>query len=176
MANAKAPNIDISKEVALATKALAPAAKRLEKALAGLDPAKLPAGTLVDCLYELKGLSKLLGSVTAPFDDFLPAKVKAVEDYFINTLEVGESSGVQGYSARVQVTSKPVPVVKPENWIKFWTYVAKTKQWDLLQRKVSAEAVRERWDNKRQVKFVDVFNAKSTSCTKLSTPKGGRAK
>ena len=176
MASAKAPNIDVSKEVALATKALAPAAKRLEKALASLDPAKLPAGTLVDCLYELKGLSKLLSSVTAPFDDFLPAKVKAVEDYFINTLEVGESSGVQGFQSRVQVTESPVPVVKPENWLKFWAYVAKTKQWDLLPRQVSKEAVRERWENKKQVKFVDVVHAKRVSCTKLSTPKGGRAK
>jgi hypothetical protein len=176
MPSVKAPNLDISKDVALATKALAPAAKRLEKALAMLDPAKIPTGALADALYDLKALGKLLNSITAPFDDFLPATVKTIEDYFINTLEVGESSGVQGYLARVQVTTKPVPVIKPENWIKFWTYVAKTKQWDLLQRKVSSDAVRERWDNKKQVKFVDVFNAKSTSCTKLSVPKGRNVK
>ena len=176
MPSAKAPNLDISKEVALATKALAPAAKRLEKALAGLKPEQLPTGALADALYDLKSLGKLLGSITAPFDDFLPATVKAVEDHFVNTLAVGESSGVQGFTSRVQVTESPVPVVKPENWLKFWAYVAKTKQWDLLPRQVSKDAVRERWDNKKQVKFVDVFHAKRVSCTKLSAPKGGRAK
>ena len=176
MPSAKAPNLDISREVALATKALAPAAKRLEKVLAGLDPVKLPTGALADALYDLKALGKLLSSITAPFDDFLPATVKAVEDHFVNTLAVGESSGVQGFQSRVQVTESLVPVVKPENWMKFWQYVAKTKQWDLLPRQVSKDAVRERWDNKRQVKFVDTFHAKKVSCTKLSTAKGGRAK
>ena len=167
MPSAKAPNLDISKEVALATKALAPAAKRLEKALAGLKPEQLPTGALADCLYDLKGLSKLLSSITAPFDDFLPATVKTVEDHFVNTLAVGESSGVQGFTSRVQVTESPVPVVKPENWLKFWAYVAKTKQWDLLPRKVSVDAVRERWDAKKQVPHVGAFHVKKVSCTRL---------
>jgi hypothetical protein len=172
--SAKVPNVDIAKEVALATKALEPARKRLEKALNSLNPEKLAVGSLADFLYDVKQTSKLLASITAGFDDFLPAAVKATEEHFVNTLAVGESSGVQGMTSRVQVTESPVPVVKPENWLKFWAWVAKTKQWDLLPRQVSKEAVRERWDNKKQVKFVDVFHAKRVSCTKLSVPKGGK--
>ena len=174
MANVKAPNINISKEVALATKALAPAAKRLEKALAGLDPEKLHIGALADCLYDLKGLSKLLGSITAPFDDFLPATVKTVEDHFVNTLMVGESSGVQGFTSRVQVTESAVPTLDDPQ--KFYAYVRKNNAFELLNRALNRTAIQERWDAKKQIPGVGVFHAKKVSCTKLSAPKGGRAK
>ena len=174
MASAKAPNIDISKEVALATKALAPAAKRLEKALAGLKPEQLPTGALADCLYDLKGLSKLLGSITAPFDDFLPATVKTVEDHFVNTLMVGESSGVQGFTSRVQVTESAVPTLDDPQ--KFYAYVRKNNAFELLNRALNRTAIQERWDAKKQIPGVGVFHAKKVSCTKLSAPKGGRAK
>ena len=170
----KAPNLDISREVALATKALVPAAKRLEKALAGLDPEKLPTGALADALYDLKGLSKLLSSITAPFDDFLPATVKAVEDHFVNTLAVGESSGVQGFMSRVQVTESAVPTLDDPQ--KFYAYVRKNNAFELLNRALNRAAIQERWDLKKQIPGVGVFHAKKVSCTKLSTPKGGRAK
>ena len=74
---------------------------------------------------------------------------------------------MQGARSRVQVTDSPVPVIKPKDWNKFYAYVAKTKQWELLGRKVSTEAIRERWNAKQQVKFVGVFHAKKVSCTKL---------
>ena len=171
-ANAKAPNIDIAKEVAAAAKALEPARRRLEKSLGAMRPDQVPPGALADFLYDLKQTARLLESVVKPFDDFLPGAIRATEDHFVNSLAVGEASGVQGMSSRVQVTESSVPVVKPENWLKFWAWVAKTKQWDLLPRQVSKDAVRERWDLKKQVKFVDCFHAKKVSCTKLSAPKG----
>ena len=172
MRSAKAPNLDISKEVALATKALAPAAKRLEKALAGLKPEQLPTGALADALYDLKSLGKLLGSITAPFDDFLPATVKAVEDHFVNTLAVGESSGVQGFTSRVQVTESAVPTLDDPQ--KFYAYVRKNNAFELLNRALNRAAIQERWDAKKQIPGVGVFHAKKVSCTKLSAPKGGR--
>ena len=100
----------------------------------------------------------------------MPA-VKLIEEHFINQLPVGESSGVQGYAARVQITSSPIPQVRAEDWEKFFKYVAKTGQWELLTHNLSREAVRERWDAKKQVKFVTTFNAKKVSCTKLGVRK-----
>jgi hypothetical protein len=169
MVNAKAPNIDIAKEVALATQALAPAAKRLEKALAGLDPEKLPAGALADFLYDLKQVGKLLASVTAPFDDFLPKTVKSVEDNFVNTLEVGESSGVQGFTSRVQVTESAIPTL--DNPQKFYAYVRKNNAFELLNRALNRAAIQERWDAKKQIPGIGVFHAKRVSCTKLAGKK-----
>jgi hypothetical protein len=173
---AKPPNIDIAKEVALATKALAPAVKRLEKALSGLDQEKIPAGAMADFLYDLKQVVRLLGSVTAPFDDFLPATVKTVEDSFINTLAVGEASGVQGMRSRVQISESAVPTLDDPQ--KFYAYVRKNNAFELLNRALNRAAIQERWDAKKQIPGIGIFHAKRVSCTKLSAPKakGGRAK
>jgi hypothetical protein len=168
---AKQPlTVDIVVEVQAAAKALAPAVRRLARALGGLDPAKLPSGRASDLLYALRQAAKLPAALAAPFDDLIDPAVKALEEHFVKSLTVGESSGVQGMSSRTQVTETAVPVVKPSDWEKFFAYVAKTKQWDLLSRKVSAEAVRERWDAKKPVPHVSAFHVKKVSCTKL----GGR--
>jgi hypothetical protein len=163
---AQAPKVDIVAEVGAASKALQPAVKRLTKALAKLDPAGLPVGALADLLYDLRAVSKLPKSLSAPFDDLLDPVIKAVEEHFVRTLAVGESSGVQGKKSRVQVSENVVPVV--EDWTKFYAFVAKTKSFELMNRALNRASVTERWDDKKQVPGVGKFHAKKVSCTKLS--------
>ncbi len=161
-----APKVDISTEVAAATKALLPAAKRLAKAFTGLDPKALPIGAVSDLLYDMKQVSKLLGSLSAPFSDVVDPAIKAFEEHFVQTLAVGEASGVQGKHSRSQVTESVVPAV--EDWDKFYEHIRKKKEFELLNRAVNVKAVRERWDNKKQVPGVGKFHIKKISCTKLS--------
>lgn len=170
----KAPVIDLYAEVEAATKALMPAVKRLTKATQDLDPKELPAGGVVDLLYDLRGVGKLLSTIIAPFEDVLTPAVKMLEEHFVNTLAVGESSGLQGMYSRVQITESPIPLLPPENKEAFYKYVAKTKQWDLLPSGVNRAAVLERWTNKKAVPGVGKMIVKKVSCTKLSGK--GRAK
>jgi hypothetical protein len=163
----KVPNVDISGELQVASKALAPAVKRLTKALAQLDPSTLPAGAVSDLLYDLRQTTKQAAGLAGGLDDALKPAVKALEEHFIQTLKADEASGIQGARSRVQVTDTAVPVIKPEDWPAFYAYAVKTKQFELLQHSVNAAAVRERWNNKKQVKYVSVFHAKKVSCTKL---------
>ena len=165
----KAPTCDIMAEVQTASKALAPAVKRLTKALSGLSPEKLPVGAVADLLYDLKQVARLVPALSAPFDDLLTPVIKAVEEHFVQTLAVGESSGVQGKHSRIQINDTPVPVV--EDWTKFYAYISKTKSYELLNRAVNRASVQERWDAKKRVPGVGVFHAKKVSCTKL----GGKA-
>jgi hypothetical protein len=166
----KAPDVDITKEVAAAVKALAPAVKRLEKALR-LDLKGLDLGPLADYLYDLRQAQHAVNTVTAAFDDVLPPVVKTVEEHFIQELAAGESSGVQGRRSRVQVTDTPIPQVA--DWPKFYQYIKRTGAFELLNRAVNRAAVAERWDQKKQVPGVTVFHAKKVSCTKLNG-KGGK--
>ena len=166
---AAAPNIDIVKEVQAASKALAPAAKRLAAALAKVDPAKLPVGAAADLLYDLHAVAKLVPGLNAPFDDAIAPVLKTLEEHFIETLAVGESSGVQGLHSRVQVTESVIPAV--ENWEKFYAHIKKTGSFELLNRAVNRAAVAERWDAKKQVPGVTAFHAKKVSCTKLGGKK-----
>lgn len=161
-----APSLDVTKEVQAASKALAPALKRLITTLKKFDPAALPIGALSDALYDLKQLGKQLAAVAAPFDDVLAPVVKATEEFFIQKLAVGESSGVQGKKARVQVTDSVVPIV--EDWPKFYAHIKKTGQFELLNRAPNRAAIQERWTAHKEVKGVGKFHAKKVSCTKLA--------
>ena len=172
----KAPSVDIAKEVAAAAAALAPAAKRLSAALTKLDPKKLPFGAAADLLYQLRSVIALVPNLNAPFDDVLAPAIKTLNDHFINSLPVGESSGVQGFSARVQITDNPVPVIASDGWPKLYAYIAKTKSWELLNKAINRNAVRERWDQRKQVPGVTVFHDKKVSCTKLGSAKVGPPK
>lgn len=160
------PSLTVTTEVEAAAKALAPAVKRITKSLRDLDVTKLPIGGLADLLYELRQLGKVFGTLSAPLDDLLPDTIKMVEDHFIQTLMVGDSSGVQGMKSRVQVTESVIPVVK--DWPTFYAHIKKTGEFELLNRAPNRTSIVERWDAKKQVPGIDKFHAKKVSCTKLS--------
>lgn len=165
----KAPQVELTKELQAANKALAPALKRLQKLAEGLKPKELALGAAADLLYQLRGTTSALNALTEPLAEQVAAAAKALEESFISRLEVGEASGVQGHAARVQVTDSAVPTV--ENWDLFYKHVAKTKAFELLNRAVNRKAVEERWEQKKRVPGVGVFHAKKVSCTKLNGKK-----
>ncbi len=160
------PKLELTTELTSAIKVLSPAVKRFTKALKTLDPAKVPVGALADLLYDLRQVSRTLSTLTAPFEDVVNPTIKLIEEHFVQTLSVDESSGVQGHKSRVQVTASVVPVV--EDWEKFYAHIAKTKQFELLNRAANRSSIVERWDAKKQVPGIGKFTAKKVSCTKLS--------
>jgi hypothetical protein len=97
--------------------------------------------------------------------DAIDAEGKALKEHLINTLPKSEASGVAGKLARVTVVTKPVPQVK--DWEKFYKYVKKTDQFELLQRRLSDAAVKERWDAGKQVPGVESFNVVTLSVNKI---------
>jgi hypothetical protein len=170
----KSPVIAFTTELIAAQKALAPAATRLRRALENLKPESLPIGAVSDLLYQLRGTIKLVPSLAEPFNDVLVPALKTLDDYFIATLKVGESSGVQGMSSRTQISEDIIPVVAAADWPKVYAYIKRTGSFELLNKALNRTAVRERWDAKKQVPGVGKFIAKKVSCTKLSG-KGGAA-
>lgn len=166
MAMSQQLKLDISTEVAAAQKALSPAVKRLTKVLGTLNLAKLPVGVVADALYDLKQLSKVIGVLTAPFDDLVLPSVKTAEEHFVATLAVGESSGVQGAKSRIQINENTIPVIN--DWPAFYKHIAKTKEFELLNKAPNRLAIQERWDVKKNVPGVGKFIAKKVSVTKLT--------
>lgn len=162
---AASPKVDIQAEIAAATKVLSPAVKRLTKALAKFDPKCMPVGALADLLYELRQVAKLPVALADPFNDVLAPTIKLIEEYFIQTLMVGESSGVQGKRSRVQITDPVIPVA--DDWSKIYAYIVKKKAFELLNRALNKAAIQERWDAKQQIPGIKPFRIKKVSCTKL---------
>lgn len=160
------PTLDLSGELEAAAKALAPALVKLKRHLKRFeDLSVLPVGAVADQLKQLRDLAKLMGDITSPASELIGPANKNIEEYFINTLSVGESSGVQGLVARVQITESAVPT--PENWDEIYRHVGKTKDYAILGRALNREHIRELWDDKKQVPGVGVFHAKKVSVTRL---------
>lgn len=96
--------------------------------------------------------------------DELARAEAALREYIINNMPKTDT-GASGKLARVSILTKQVPQVK--DWDKFYAYVKKTGQFELLQRRLSDAAIRERWDNGAQVPGVEPFGAVVVSLHKI---------
>lgn len=97
--------------------------------------------------------------------DKVAAEEAALKEHIINTLPKSEASGVAGKLARVAVVTKQVPQVK--DWDAFYKYVKRTGQFDLLQRRLSEVAIKERWDAGKEVPGVEHFTVVTVSINKI---------
>lgn len=97
--------------------------------------------------------------------DAIAAEEKALREHIINTLPKSEASGVAGKVARVTVVTKEVPQVK--DWDLFYKYIKKTGQFDLMQRRLTDGAIKERWENGKEVPGVEHFQAVTISMNKV---------
>lgn len=146
---------------------LEPIVKKLKPKVESFDPKTVLAGTLADYLYGLRTQrSALGGGALAALQELLGQLAKKIEDEFVSSLEVGESSGVQGFVGRVQITDSIVPTIEDPEAL--FAHIKKTGEFDLLNRQLNREAVRSRWDDKKRIPGVGKFVAKKVSCTKLS--------
>ena len=117
-------------------------------------------GACADKLYEVR--QKRL-AMQKEIDE-VEAEEKALKEHIINNLPKSDS-GAAGKVARVSVVTKDVPQVK--DWDAFYKYVSRTKSFDLLQRRLSDAAVKERWENKNDIPGVEAFTVVSVSLNKV---------
>lgn len=123
---------------------------------------KLPKtmGACADLLYEIKNQRSLAQKVV----DDLQAQESLVREHIINNLPKSDT-GASGKMARVSVTTKIVPRI--DDWTKFYAHVKKTGEFELLQKRLSDAAVKERWDNKKKVPGVGEFQAVVVNLNKI---------
>lgn len=124
---------------------------------------KLPKrlGTCADKLFELKQQKAVIQAELKKVED----DYKQLKEHIINTLPKSDASGVSGKLARVSVVKKIVPSVK--DWDKFYKYISRTKAWELLQKRAGATAIKERWENGKEVPGVERFTVVDISMNKL---------
>lgn len=118
-------------------------------------------GACADRLYELRQQRLTVQKEV----DKLAAEEAALREHIINTLPKSEASGIAGKLARVTVVTKQVPQVK--DWDAFYKFVKKTGSFDLLQRRLTDQAIKERWEAGKEVPGVEHFNAVSISLNKV---------
>lgn len=85
--------------------------------------------------------------------------------WFIENLVAGDSSGVAGKIGRVEIKKKDF--VSVADWNKFNAYVKRNKADDLLTIKANDKAIKERWEDGKQIPGIEKGTIKVISLTKV---------
>lgn len=118
-------------------------------------------GAAADRMYEVRNARYKIQKIVAQLQE----EETALAEYLIKNVPKSEASGVAGKLARVSINSKTKPRVV--DWDALYTYIFKNKAKDMLQRRVSEEAVQARWDAKKKVPGVETFDVVSVSLNKV---------
>lgn len=118
-------------------------------------------GACADLLYNTKEARLKLKKEVDALEEF----EKSLKKHIIDNLPKSKSTGVAGNVARVSVIKKPVPTV--EDWAKLHKHIKRTGAFDLLQKRVAAKAVEERWEDGKKVPGVGVFEVVTVSLNKI---------
>lgn len=121
-------------------------------------------GTLAECadlLYETRD-ERLAEQKKV---DEIEAFEKALKAHLIDNLPKSNASGVAGKVANAKIVAKMVPTLK--DWKKLEAHIKKTGDFDLIQHRLSSEAIFSRWEDKKKVPGVEAFQTFSVSVTKV---------
>ena len=118
-------------------------------------------GACADRIYTLKAERLTAQKVV----DALHEEETALREHVIATLPKSEMSGAAGKLARVTVVTETVPRMK--DWDLFWSKFKPGRDSDLVQRRLSNEAVNARWEAGKVVPGVETFTVVKLSVNKV---------
>lgn len=117
-------------------------------------------GECVDRAYKLRAQRLELERKA----DTIKSEESALKDHVLESFNKADIEGARGKVATASITTKTVAQV--EDWDKFYAYIHKNKAYEMLQRRVSDTAFRERLEAKKTVPGVKPFNVLGLSLTK----------
>lgn len=92
-------------------------------------------------------------------------EIEELEITMFELLDAQDTRKAEGRSASVSISESVSARV--EDWDKFWAYVAKTKYFHLLQKRVSDPALRELWEMKKTTPGVVPFTKRTLNLRSL---------
>lgn len=104
-------------------------------------PAKLPKsmGACADLLYDVKQLRLAAEKYAAE----IKAEEVRITNHIVDNLDKRVETGAAGKRYRAQVKATASYRVDPEKWGSFHKWIAKTGRFDLLQKRLSEDAIKE---------------------------------
>jgi hypothetical protein len=126
---------------------------------------KLPKsmGACADLLYDTRQKRLLADKVAQE----LKAEEERIKSHIIDNLSK-DDTGAAGKRYRVQVVRKKKYRVDPTKWEPFFKWVSKNSRWDLIQKRISDDAVKATVEEgKKKIPGVVPFDYVSVSLTKV---------
>ena len=106
-------------------------------------------GACIDLMYKLKQERAAIEKTA----EAVKEQENSLEKHLLETFAKTDLEGARGKLA-------------VKDWDKLYAYILKNKAWDLLQKRASATAFRERWDDKVVVPGVEAFTVIKLSLKK----------
>jgi uncharacterized membrane protein YraQ (UPF0718 family) len=123
-----------------------------------------PPKTLAECA-DLLSKIKQERFIQQKIVDELQKKEIILKKHLIDNLPKSQASGISGKIANAKITQKEIPQM--QDWDAFWKDFDKEKDTDLLQRRLSNEAVKLRWEAGKQISGVGKYIVIDVSITKI---------
>lgn len=119
-------------------------------------------GSCIDLLFEMREERIKLQRLA----EEMSKKETELNEHILQAFSKTDLEGARGKLATCSIKRSKVPTV--DDWEKFYKYVQKNGAFDLLQRRVSAEACRARWEQDVVIPGVKTFDVIKLSLTKAS--------
>lgn len=117
-------------------------------------------GECIDKLFALRSQRILLGRE-------VDARKRTEAAYAKHIVEVLQSAKLTGGNGeKANASYKEVDEPTPKDWPQIWAYIVEHNAFDLLAKKLSGKAVRERWDQAEQIPGIGTFTKLKLSLTK----------
>ena len=118
-------------------------------------------GAVVDLYYLTREKRLALDRAAAE----MKTQEGALGTHLINSLPKSDATGIAGKLARATIVTKSTATLA--DWAKLRVYIKKHDALDLLQHRLSQEAVHERWRAGKAIAGIERFNVVSISLSKL---------
>lgn len=126
-----------------------------------MDLGKMGAGEIIDALYALRAQR-----IDKQHEvDSLAAEEQRIKDFLISSMESAGLTRMAGRGASASISPKTVGRVV--DWDAFTQHIAETGGFDLVERRVSSLAYRERLDAGQSVPGVEPVVVKNVNLTKI---------
>lgn len=128
---------------------------------------KIPAtpGLAVDLLDKMRDARKAVAERAAE----MKRQEDALESAIFEKFKKADLEGCRGKRAQASISRSEVPT--PDDWVATDKYIIKNKALDLLQRRLSVEAVRLRWADGVTIPGVGKFTRISLHLSKVKKSK-----
>lgn len=89
-----------------------------------------------------------------------------LQENVVNLMRAAKVETCSGKIGKVSLSTEYVGNAK--DWKKIFAYLVKTKQWDIIQRRLNNGALRLRWDKGVNIPGIERVGITKVSCTKVS--------
>jgi hypothetical protein len=128
------------------------------------NPLPTSIGRCADLLHDVTTLRLKMEKEA----DEIAKREAEIKEHIINNLSAGADTGAAGLKYRVQVIPKRNPILMPEGWGGFTSWMNKNDRVDMIQKRLSEKPIMEfEGEQKRLPPGLEIMNVKKLSITKI---------